>query len=104
MADFKFNFSFEDSDEERDVSPPGSRLEVSSESSIVRGAKEILIESNVSAYVSSEVEEIHISGGNFVIKHVSDSNVEENLKDKQDVSGHDILTAAEKSTDRKSVV
>jgi len=99
MADFKFNFSYEDSDEERDVSPPESRLEVFSEPLIVREAKEILIQSNLSAYLSSEVEEIPISGGNLYIKHVSDSNVEENLKDRQDVSGNDILTAAENSTD-----
>lgn len=99
MADFKFNFSFEDSDEERDVSPPGSRSEVSSKSSIVREAKEILIQSNHSAYLPSEVEEIPIGGGNLWIKHVSDSNAAENLKDRQDVSGRDILTAAEKSTD-----
>jgi len=99
MADFKFNFSYEDSDEERDVFPPESRLEVFSESLIVREAKEILIQSNLSAYLSSEVEEIPISGGNLYIKHVSDSNVEENLKDRQDVSGNDILTAAENSTD-----
>lgn len=99
MADFKFNFSYEDSDEERDVSPPESRLEVFSEPSIVREAKEILIQSNLSAYLSSEVEEIPISGGNLCIKHVSDSNVEENLKGRQDVSGNDILTAAENSTD-----
>ena len=99
MADFKFNFSYEDSDEERDVSPPESRLEVFSEPSIVREAKEILIQSNLSVYLSSEVEEIPISGGNLYIKHVSDSNVEESLKDRQDVSGNDILTAAENSTD-----
>lgn len=99
MADFKFNFSYEDSDEERDVSPPESRLEVFSEPSIVREAKEILIQSNLSAYLSSEVEEIPISGGNLCIKHVSDSNVEENLKGRQDVSGNGILTAAENSTD-----
>ena len=99
MADFKFNFSYEDSEEERDVSPPRSRLEISSESPIVREAKEILIQSNLSAYQSSEVEEIAISGGSLCIKHVSNSNVEENLKDRQDVSGHDILTAAENSTD-----
>lgn len=99
MADFKFNFSFEDSYKERDVSPPGSRLEVSSESSIVREAKEILIQSNLSAYLPSEVEEIPIGGGNLWIKHVSDSNVAENLKDRQDVSGRDILTAAENGTD-----
>jgi len=99
MADFKFNFSYEDSDEERDVFPPESRLEVFSEPLIVREAKEILIQSNLSAYLSSEVEEIPISGGNLYIKHVSDSNVEENLKDRQDVSGNDILTAAENSTD-----
>jgi len=99
MADFKFNFSYEDSDEERDVSPPESRLEVFSEPLIVREAKEILIQSNLSAYLSSEVEEIPISGGNLYIKHVSDSNVEENLKDRQVVSGNDILTAAENSTD-----
>ena len=94
MADFKFNFSYEDSDEERDVSPPGSRLEVPSESSIVREAKEILIKANISAYLSSEVEEIDICGGNLRIKHV-----EENLKGRQDVPGHDILRAAENSTD-----
>jgi len=99
MADFKFNFSYEDSDEERDVFPPESRLEVFSEPLIVREAKEILIQSNLSAYLSSEVEEIPISGGNLYIKYVSDSNVEENLKDRQDVSGNDILTAAENSTD-----
>lgn len=99
MADFKFNFSYEDSDEERDVSPPESRLEVFSEPSIVREAKEILIQSNLSVYLSSEVEEIPISGGNLYIKHVSDSNVEESLKDRQDVSGNDILIAAENSTD-----
>lgn len=99
MADFKFNFSCEDSDEERDVSPPGSRLEVSSESSIVRKAKEILIQSTLSAYLQSEVEEIAISGGNLGIKHVSASSVEENLKDRQVVSDHDILAATENSTD-----
>lgn len=99
MADFKFNFTYEDSDEEEDVSPPGSRLELSSESSIVREAKEVLIQSNLSAYLSSEVEEIPICGAKLCIKHVSESNVEENLKDRQDVSGPDILTAAENSTD-----
>lgn len=99
MADFKFNFTYEDSDEEEDVSPPGSCLELSSESSIVREAKEVLIQSNLSAYLSSEVEEIPICGAKLCIKHVSESNVEENLKDRQDVSGPDILTAAENSTD-----
>ena len=99
MADFKFNFSREGSDEERDVSPPRSRLEVSSESSIICKAKEIPIQSNLSAYLSSEVEEIAISGGTLRIKHVSEPSVEENLKDRQVVSGHDILAATEKSTD-----
>ncbi|KAJ7340442.1 Histidine protein methyltransferase 1 [Desmophyllum pertusum] len=99
MADFKFNFTSADSDEEADISPSGTHAKLSTKPTIVRQAKEILIQSNPSAYPSSKIEETHIGDGIFSIKHVSESNVEENLKDRQDDSNNDIITAAEKSSD-----
>ncbi|XP_078347361.1 histidine protein methyltransferase 1 homolog [Oculina patagonica] len=99
MADFKFNFASEDSGEEEDISPSETRAELPKESTIVREAKEILIKSNLDAYLSSKVEETAIGGGHLRMKHVSETNVEESLKDRQDVHGYDIVTAAENSTD-----
>ena len=99
MADFKFNFASEDSDEEDDISPSATRSQLPSESTVLREAKEILIQSYLPACFSSKVEETPIGDCKLFIKHVSESNVEESLKARQDVSSHDILTAAENNTD-----
>lgn len=99
MADFKFNFASGDSDEEEDISPSDNCPEQSTELTNVREAKEILIQSNLAEYLSPEVEETRIADGNLRIKHVSETNVEESLRDRQDVSSRDIVTAAENSTD-----
>ena len=97
MADFKFNFASTESDEETNISPCETETELFSPRKEICQAKEIVIPCNFSSYVSSGVEEMAI--GNFCIKHVSESNVEENLKGKQECSSHDIVTAAKNNTD-----
>ena len=99
MADFKFNFAPEDSNEEEDISPSATRSQLPSESDTLREAKEFLIQSNLPACFPSKVEETPIGDGKLCLKHVSESNVEESLKGRQDVSSHNIVTAAENNTD-----
>ena len=55
--------------------------------------------SNISSYLSSKVEEMAIGDASFCFRHVSESSVEHNLKEKREGSSHDIVIAAENSTD-----
>ena len=99
MADFKFNFASEDTNEDAGISPSETDTKLSLEPTTALEAKEIQIRCNISAYLSSKVEEIPIGDGSLCIKHVSENSVEENITNRQDASSKDIKTAAERSTD-----
>ena len=101
MADFKFNFQSEDNPDETVTFPDEPDSKVSPEVKSIRQAKEIAIISDFSTYlsVSSRVEEMILDDGNIVIKYVSESNVEDELRDKGDCHSHSIAAAAENRTD-----
>ena len=99
MAEFKFNFASTESDDETDISPYETDAKRFCQPENVRQAKEIVIPCNVSSYLSSKVEEMVFGNGSVTIKHVSESNVETALKENGGCSRHDIVTAAECSTD-----
>lgn len=99
MADFKFNFISPEANYETDISPHETEAEPLPEPINVRQAKEIVLPSNFPSCLSSKVEEMVIGVRNFMIKHVSESNVEENLREKRENSSGEIVTAAENNSD-----
>ena len=99
MADFKFDFSCEDSHDETVRSPDEPDSEISPLLKSLRQAKEIVISSDLSTFLSSRVEDLIFHDGSAVIKHVSESDIEYNLKEKEDHQSLDILTATKNSSD-----
>lgn len=99
MADFKFNFSFEGSNDKTIRPPDEPDSEISPLLKSERQAKEIVISPGLSTYLSSRVEDLIFHDGSVVIKHVSELDIEDNLKEKEEHQSLDILTAVKNSSD-----
>ena len=100
MADFKFNFASPGSDEEADISQEEIHPSLFPRPETLRSAKEIVIPSDISSFLSSKVDELAIGDDDgFSIKHVCEESVEQNLKEKRGNYACDIVTASEKKSD-----
>ncbi|XP_022800285.1 histidine protein methyltransferase 1 homolog [Stylophora pistillata] len=94
MANFKFNFTSADINEDATISSSGNDKDISPEPTTAQEAKEIQITSNSLAYLDSAIEEICLGQGSFCLKHVNEISVDENL-----TNSAAIKTAAERSSD-----